>query len=110
MSRLQQINENLQQTLSEILSQEIELPFDFLVSVTKFDCAPNLKTAKVSLSILPFTKAQDGMNWIIAHRKEIQYELGIRIRRLHDTPIMKFILDTTEEKVSEINSIFDDLA
>jgi ribosome-binding factor A len=107
MSRVEQINDQLHQTLAEILSTAIELPLDFLVSVTKFECEPNLQTAKVSLSILPFNKAQDGMNWVIAHRKEIQYQLGLRMKRLHHTPVMRFYMDDTEEKVSEIYSLID---
>jgi len=107
MSRLDQINEKLQHTLAEVLSTEIELPFDFLVSVTNFKCSSDLKNARVSLSILPFNKAQDGMNWIIAHRKEIQYQLGLKNKRLHHTPVMHFVLDTAEEKASEIYSIMD---
>ena len=107
MSRLDQIDEQLQQTLAEVLSTEIELPLDFLVSVTKFECSSDLHTAKVSLSVLPFNKAQDGMNWVIAHRKEIQYQLGLKNKRLHHTPVMRFVLDNTEEKASEIYSIID---
>jgi len=107
--RIDQINDHLLHNLAEVLSQEIEVPQDMFITVTNFKTAANLKNAKVALSVLPFTKAQDGLNWIIAHRKEIQYQLGLRTKRLHNTPVMHFVLDSSEESASKINEIIDDL-
>ena len=109
MFRHERINDELQHILSETLSQRIEVPLDFLATVTEVDCAPDMKTAKIYLSILPFAKAEEGLKWFINTRGLIQKELGRKFRHRKATPILRFILDDREETASQIYNMIDSL-
>jgi ribosome-binding factor A len=104
-----QIDEFIRGALAEVLSKEIEVPFDFLITVTGVEAAPDLKTANVTISILPFSKSEDGMAFLINNRKEIQRQLGLKTKKLRKTPVMRFIMDEAEEKASNIHRILDNL-
>lgn len=103
-----QINELIQNTLAQIFISEVEVPKEFFISVTKINCAPNLKTANAYISVLPFSKSAAALKFLINSRHEIQKFLGRKIN-LQFTPILRFTIDHTEEKASEIYSELDKL-
>lgn len=107
--RMEQVNELIQQKLGLIFSQKIDLPSKFFVTITKIDCSRDLKTAKVFLSVLPFNMSKEALGWIIRHRQEIQKELGREIKNLKYTPKLKYFIDDTEEKASEVYDLIDNL-
>ncbi|NQT50345.1 ribosome-binding factor A [Candidatus Kuenenbacteria bacterium] len=106
--RMLQVNSMLQQTLAKILSENLEVPFDFFITVTRFDCGPDLKTANVFVSILPFNKAKDGLAFLIKSRYEIKGLLGKKIN-LKYTPNLTFIIDDAEEMATKIYSTLDEI-
>ena len=103
-----QVNEKIQRTLALIFSQEFEIPIEFFLTVTRVDCAPDLKNAKVLLSVLPFNKSKDALLYLIHNRKEIQRLLGKRVN-LKYTPILKFVIDEQTQKADEIYTTLDSL-
>lgn len=103
-----QLNEKIQHVLAELFSQEAEIPTEYFISITRIDCAPDLRTAKVFVSILPFDKSEEGLDWLINNRKTIQGLFGKKIK-IKYTPILKFIIDDSEQKADEIYSIMDNL-
>lgn len=105
---MEQINSTLHQRLAHVFSSKIDMPLEFFVTISKVKCASDLKTAKVYLSILPFPNSKEGIVWIIRNRKEIQRVLGREIKMKY-TPILKYFLDDSEEKVGKIYSIMDNL-
>ena len=108
MSKIEQLNGDMQKKISYILSQQMEVPFEFFITVTKVECAPSLKTARVFLSILPFNKAKQGMAWVINRRKQIQSFIAKDNRRKF-TPILHFEHDDTEQTADEVYHIIDQL-
>jgi ribosome-binding factor A len=106
--RMLQVNSLLQQTLARVLSEKIEIPFDFFVTISNIDCGSDLKTAKVFVSILPFNKSQEGVGFLIRKRHEIQAELGKNIK-LKFTPKLDFKLDESEQQAEEIFKTLDDI-
>jgi len=102
------INERIQQVLAEVLSKEAEIPSEFFVSVAKVKCAPNLRNACVYLSIFPFAKAREGLEYISKHKKFIQGLFGEKVN-LKFTPILEYKLDDTEEVTDKIYHIIDSL-
>ncbi len=103
-----QVNEHIQKVLSELFSLEIEIPTEFFISISKVKCAPNLRSAQVFVSILPFDKASDGLDFLKKNRKLIQGLFGKKIN-LKYTPILKYEIDDTEERTDKIYSIIDNL-
>ncbi len=108
MSRILQVNSMLQKALAEIISQNLEVPFDFFLTITRLDCGSDLKTAKVFVSVLPFSKAEEGIKFLVNNRHETQGLLGKKIK-LKFTPRLNFVLDDTEQTASEIYQTLDDL-
>ena len=108
MSRMLQVNSMLRQTLAKILSENLEVPFDFLITITKVDCSPDLKNANIFVSILPFNKSKDGLTFLINSRHEIKDLLGKNIN-LKYTPKLTFIIDDSEEMANEIYSTLDNI-
>lgn len=104
--RMQQINSLLKETLGEIFTLELETPSSFLITISKVETVADLKTAKVWLSILPFDKSQEGLALVVRKKKDIQHELGKKIK-LKFTPKLEFIIDDTQQRVAEIESLID---
>lgn len=106
--RMLQINEKIHHLLAELFSQGIEIPVEFFISVTKISCAPDLRSAKVFVSILPFDKSEEGLQWLIDNRKQIQGLFGKKAN-LKYTPMLKFVIDESEEGADEIFSLMDQI-
>ncbi|KKQ80909.1 MAG: Ribosome-binding factor A [Parcubacteria group bacterium GW2011_GWC2_38_7] len=106
--RIQLINEQVQQTLAEVLSKEAEIPAEYFISVTKISCAPNLRHAFAYVSIFPFAKAKEGLDYLNKHKKFIQGLFGEHIK-LRYTPILEYRLDESEQTADEIYAIIDNL-
>lgn len=106
--RILHINEHIQKVLAEVLSKEADIPTEFFISVTKVNCAPNLRHAFVSVSIFPFAKAKDGLDYLNKHKKFIQGLFGEHIT-LRYTPILEYKLDESEQVADEIYAIIDNL-
>ena len=107
-TRILQVNSVVFQTLGEIFAREIECPTSYLISISKVETAPDLKTAKVHLSILPFSKSDEALVFVIRHKRVIQAEFAKRIE-LRFTPKLNFVIDDTQERVSEINRLIDEV-
>ncbi|MFH0779375.1 MAG: ribosome-binding factor A [Parcubacteria group bacterium] len=106
MRRMIQINELIQHALAQIFITDVEVPREFFITVTKIDCASNLKTARAFVSVLPFNKSDEALKFLINSRHEIQKFLGRRIN-LQFTPILRFSIDDTGETADNIYTTLD---
>ena len=81
-----------------------------LVTLTDVEISPDLSIASVYVSVLP-SSAQDKIMESIDHKKShIRGELGKRIgKQARIVPDLRFFVDNTEEKASEMDSLFEDL-
>lgn len=104
MRRIEQINELLKDKLAQLINQEIHLD-NGLITIIYVDTAPNLSEARIGISVLPFKNSQGIVKRLKKFSgyfsKIIQKE--IKFRRV---PKFKWIIDETEEKAADIESIF----
>lgn len=105
--RTDQVSANMQRLLGEIINRDIELPEDHLVTVTGIDVNPDLKNAKVHVSVLPFDSRHEIMNLLGAKQGRIQKELHAQLT-MKFSPKLTFVLDEKEEKASEIERLIDE--
>ena len=88
------INEDVTRVISEILREDVKDPrISPIVSVTDAIVAPDLKTAKIFISVLG--DDQDGcrtMEGIRSSAGYIRHQLAVRLN-LRNTPQLEFILD-----------------
>jgi ribosome-binding factor A len=106
--RMLQVNEKVQRILARLFSEEIEIPLEYFISIVKVDCAPNLRTADVYISVLPFNRKDDAIKFLIGHRQIIQGVFGKKAN-LKYTPILKYIIDESEEHADQIYQMMDNL-
>lgn len=109
--RIERVNELLRREIGEALFHLItEEPFDLsAVTVTHVIAAPNLRHARVLVSIRDHVDEREHMLSILKrHRKEIQEGIN-RNLNLKYTPRLTFVLDTSVEKGDNMLSLLSRL-
>ena len=100
---IEQVNELLRREAALAIQKDLELP-DVLVTVTRIDCTPDLKEAKVFISILPDNKAGSTMEKI-RRQKSLIYTALKKKTALRRVPLLEFIFDDTQKHAAEIESV-----
>lgn len=106
--RLEKVNRHIQRTLASILVSEADIPEGVLVTVSRVDTTPNLKSCKVWLYIQPLGQAEE----VLTHLKGQLYDIqGALNRELQMRPLPRISLqidkgsehaERIEEKLAEI--------
>jgi ribosome-binding factor A len=105
--RLLRVNELVKRELSGIIAREIT--FDSaIVSISDVDVAPDLKNARVFVSVLGDETAASVMAKLEAHRAILQAELGRHVV-LKYTPHLVFHLDDSIQRGARVIEIMQEL-
>lgn len=96
----------MKEEMSRILLRDIVLETNVFLTVTDVIMSPDLKIAKVYLSIFDtIEKKETAINELMRRKGEIRHLLGSRVR-LKFTPDLQFYLDDTLDKVDSLERIF----
>ena len=107
--RLGRIDEEYRKEISQIIGYELKNPsVTGLISVTKVKVTPDLKYAKVSVSILNSKNVKDTLAGLKKSSGYIRSELAKRIN-LRNTPELIFELDDSIEYGAKIDSILKEI-
>ena len=109
--RLVRVNELLKREIAEDLYRNFSMSdFDAAaLTVTRVECAPDLRDANVFVSIFGHEDERDRMiGYLNRHRQEI-VRLMIKRVKLKYTPRLRFILDESIEGGDNILSILDEM-
>lgn len=104
------INAEVQRTLGELIRNEIKDPrVSPLTSVTDVEVAPDLKTAKVYISVLGGEEKQKDTllglkNAMPFLRSKLAKEINLR-----NTPELRFFLDTSIEYGMKMSELIDQI-
>ncbi len=106
--RTERINELIKREISQIIRREIEVPEGLLITVLFVQTSRDLQEAKIWLSVFPSRYAPKILKEI---DKKIGYLQGLLNRRLKMQPLprIKFALDYTEEKASQVEDILSEV-
>lgn len=108
-ARFERINEELKKEISHIISYELNNPnVTGLISVTKAKITPDLKYAKVYVSILNSKNVKETLAGLKKSSGYIRTEIAKRIN-LRITPELIFELDDSMEYGAKIDSILKDI-
>ena len=108
-NRLERINEELKKEISHIISYELKNPnVTGLISVTRAKITPDLKYAKVYVSILNAKNTKETLVNLKKSAGFIRSEIAKRIN-LRVTPELVFELDDSMEYGAKIDSILKDI-
>lgn len=104
--RSEKVASLIKEEMSGILLREIVLETHVFLTVTDIIMSPDLKIAKVYLSIYDSDEKKDAaINELMRRKGEVRHLLGSRIR-LKFTPDLQFYLDNTLDKVESLERIF----
>ncbi|XOU94390.1 MAG: 30S ribosome-binding factor RbfA [Candidatus Kerfeldbacteria bacterium] len=104
--RIKQVNELIQHELGKILSKEIGLPPDSLVTITRVKTSSDLSQARVLVSIMPANKRASILAILNKNIKSIQNEFN-QVVILRKTPKLAFSIDIDQQKISHIDGLID---
>jgi ribosome-binding factor A len=103
------VRELLKREIGEVIRREFPVHEVGLVSVNDVECAGDLKSALVFISILGNADQQKhGLEQLTQHRIRIQGLIG-RAVVLKYTPTLRFVLDESVTRGNRVMQILDDL-
>ncbi|MFH1412713.1 MAG: ribosome-binding factor A [bacterium] len=102
MSRIDQINQLLHSELADLAQQYIQID-GVLITITQVECSPDLKRAKIFVSVLPDKFFGTALKELRKHSKLFIKKLG-RLN-LRSTPRLEWTIDSREKKAAEIEDI-----
>jgi len=106
--RQDKISSLVQESLSMILLQKLIDPELGLVTITKTKVSPDLKIAKVYLSVYDKNKRDYVLEHIESIKGYIRTELAKKAN-LRYTPELNFYIDDTLDYVDKMNEIFSNI-
>lgn len=106
--RVDRVNELLRHELAGLLTREIELPEDTLVTITNVQVSPDLGHAKVWVSVLPFDRTADALAVITKSAGSLQQLINRKLR-IKPVPKIRFLADEREHQASRIERLLDSL-
>lgn len=103
MSKLPRINELLHEELALAVNRYVELE-NALITVTYVECSPDLKQAKVGISVLPDNLAGTALRKLTAATSQLIPVLRQRVK-LRKLPHLIWEFDATEKEASKIEKL-----
>lgn len=101
--RIEQLNEQLKEELANLIVKEVPLE-NGLITVSYVECSPDLKYARVAISVLPEKFAGTALAGLRKHNSAFSQSLRQKLS-IRQIPRFNWILDTTESKAAEIEDI-----
>lgn len=87
--RIAKINKHIQRVFGEILHEQADCPADTMITISKVETAPNLKSATVWLYIFPLDQGEE----VLESLKKQMYDLqGAMNRELDMRPLPRLML------------------
>jgi len=106
--RQEKVASLVQETLSNIFLQKVVDPEFGLVTITKTKITPDLRIARVYLSVFEKDKREYVLDHVNSMKGFIRSELAKRVD-LRYTPELNFYIDDTFDYVDKMNEIFSNL-
>jgi len=104
-NRIKKVNKLLKQEISQLLLREIDFN-DILVTVTNVETSPDLRQAKIKITVIPTEKGEQALTNIKREIFVIQQELNKKLS-LRVVPKIRFEIDQTELKAQRIEEILE---
>lgn len=105
--RVLQINELLKSEIANLVSRDIFLE-NGLITITYVDCSPDLKNAKIGISVLPEHLSGSALRLLRSHSKRFSQNLKKRIN-LKFIPKFTWEIDKQQRYANEIDRVIMDI-
>jgi len=107
MSRIDQVNSLLRQELALAINRHIDLEGG-MITVAEVDCAPDLKEAKILVSVLPERLAGTALKKLRHISGELAHELRKRLK-FKNMPTFNWVFDERPSHASELEEVISHL-
>jgi len=104
--RIDKVEQLIKEEISSVFLHKMQQPELGFITITNVKVSPDLKLAKIYLSVLEKEKREFIMDRINNKTKFIRTELAHRIR-LKFVPEIKFFIDDTQDFVDKIEGLID---
>ena len=105
--RTEKLNEQFKGELANLILEYLTLD-NALITVSFVDCSPDLKNAKVGISVLPDNMFGTALKKLNSHNKEFAQILKKKLS-LKTIPKFSFVADTREKYAAEIDDIINQI-
>ncbi len=107
--RIRRVNEAVREVLSEAIATELKDPRVGFVTVTAVDTSPDLRHARVFVSVLgDDAQRTDSLAGLASARGYLQSRVGSQLRMKH-TPALEFEYDSSAERVMRISELLREM-
>jgi ribosome-binding factor A len=109
-ARMRRVNEAVREVLSSQLAEGLKDPRIGFVTVTGVDTSPDLRAARVYVSILGDEAERDAaLEGLTSSRGFLQAKIGDELR-MKRTPTLTFLYDPTVERADRMTRLIDEVA
>lgn len=109
-ARMRRVNEALREVLSAHLAEGLKDPRIGFVTVTGVDTSPDLRSARVYVSVLGSdAERADALAGLRSSRGFLQAQIAAEVR-LKRTPTLEFVYDDTAERAARLTELIDEAA
>ena len=108
--RMRRVNEALREVLSARIAEGLKDPRIGFVTVTAVETSPDLRHARVFVSILGNKQQREDSLAGLQHAHGLLQAEIARVMHMKRTPELKFLYDETVEKGMRINELLSDKA
>ena len=107
---MRRVNEVLREVIGAAISSDLSDPHIGFVTVTSVETSPDLRTAKVFVSVLGSEEERDDTLAALGRAHGVIQSRIAAETRMKRTPTLSFRYDDTIEKGDRINRLLDDEA
>ncbi len=109
-ARMRRVNEAVREVLSSELAQGLKDPRIGFVTVTSVDTSPDLRAARVYVSVLGDEAERDAaLEGLTSSRGFLQARIGDELR-MKRTPALSFHYDDTIERADRMTRLIEEVA
>jgi len=106
--RMRRVNEAIRQVLTDALAGELKDPRVGFVTVTDVDTSPDLRHARVYVSVLGAPAEREAtMDGLRSAHGFLQGRIGDELHLKH-TPELRFLYDDTAERAARLETLLHD--
>lgn len=108
--RADQVGEQVREEIMAIVRRELKDPRIGFMSVTSVRMSPDLRHARVSVSVLGNPEQQkESIRGLVSAKGLIRHELGRRLQNLKFSPELRFELDSSIEYAVHISELLKEV-
>jgi len=107
MSRVEKVNEQLQEDLAAIINADVYLDGG-LITVIRVKCSPDMSNANVNISVLPEGLSGTALKLLRKNATAFTRKLSLK-SRLRKVPKLTFGIDNQERYVAKMDKVFAEI-